>query len=50
MKVYERSGKTVFWSNENFGEVIIELKLRGVCANSLLTYDFSTLILFCHIV
>ena len=39
-KVYERSGKNLFWSIKNSGEV---LKSRGFRATSLSTYDFSTL-------
>ena len=42
-KVYERSGKNLFWSIKNSGEVLNKLKSRGFCATSLLTYDFSTL-------
>ena len=42
-KVYERSGKNVFWSIKNSGEVLNKLKSRGFRATSLSTYDFSTL-------
>ena len=42
-KVYERSGKNLFWSIKNSGEVLNKLKSRGFCAISLSTYDFSTL-------
>ena len=42
-KVYERSGKTLFWSTKNSGEVLNKLKSRGFRATSLSTYDFSTL-------
>ena len=42
-KVYERSGKTLFWSIKNSGEVLNKLKSRGFRATSLSTYDFSTL-------
>ena len=42
-KVYERSGKNLFWSIKNSGEVFNKLKLRGFCATNLSTYDFSTL-------
>ena len=42
-KVYERSGKILFWSIKNSGEVLNELKSRGFRATSLSTYDFSTL-------
>ena len=42
-KVYERSGKNLFWSIKNSCEVINKLKSRGFRASSLSTYDFSTL-------
>ena len=42
-KVYERSGKNLFWSIKNSGEVLNKLKSRGFLATSLSTYDFSTL-------
>ena len=42
-KVYERSGKNLFWSIKNSGEVFNKLKSRGFRATSLSTYDFSTL-------
>ena len=42
-KVYERSGKNLFWSIKNSGEILIKLKSRGFRATSLSTYDFSTL-------
>ena len=42
-KVYERSGKNLFWSIKNSGEVLNKLKSRGFCATMLSTYDFSTL-------
>ena len=42
-KVYERSGKNLFWSIKNCGEVLNKLKSRGFCATSLSTYDFYTL-------
>ena len=41
--VYERSGKNMFWSIKNSGEVLSKLKDRGFQATSLSTYDFSTL-------
>ena len=41
--VYERSGKSLFWSIISSGEVLNKLKLRGFRATSLSTYDFSTL-------
>ena len=42
-KVYERSGKNLFWSVKNSCEVLNKLKSRGFRASSLSTYDFSTL-------
>ena len=42
-KVYERSGKNLFWSIKNSDEVLNKLKSRGFRATSLSTYDFSTL-------
>ena len=42
-KVYERSGKNLFWSIKNSGEIIDKLKARDFNATSLSTYDFSTL-------
>ena len=42
-KVYERSGKNLFWSIKNSCEVLNKLKARGFRASSLSTYDFSTL-------
>ena len=42
-KVYERSGKNLFWSIRHSGEVLNKLKSRGFRATSLSTYDFSTL-------
>ena len=42
-KVYERSGKNLFWSIKNSCEVLNKLKSRGFRASSLFTYDFSTL-------
>ena len=42
-KVYERSGKNLFWSIRNSSEVLNKLKSRGFRATSLSTYDFSTL-------
>ena len=41
-KVCERS-ENLFWSIKNSGEVLNKLKSRGFRANSLSTYDFSTL-------
>ena len=43
-KVYEMSGKSLFWSIKNFGEILNKLKWRGFRAPIILsTYDFSTL-------
>ena len=42
-KVYERSGKTLFWSIKNSGEILDKLKARDFNATSLSTYDLSTL-------
>ena len=42
-RVYERSGKNLFWSIKNSGEVLNKLKSREFRATSLSTYDFSTL-------
>ena len=42
-KVYERSGKNLFWSIKNSGEILNKLKARDLNATSLSTYDFSTL-------
>ena len=41
--VFERSGKSLFWSIKNSGEVLDKLKARDFNATSLSTYDFSTL-------
>ena len=42
-KVYERSGKNLFWSIKNSGEILDKLKARDFNATSMSTYDFSTL-------
>ena len=42
-KVFERSGKNLFSSIINSGEVLNKLKSRGFRATSLSTYDFSIL-------
>ena len=42
-KVYERSGKNLFWSIKNSGEILDKLKARDFNSTSLSTYDFSTL-------
>ena len=45
---YERSGKTLFWSIKNSGEILDKLKARDFNATSLSTYDFSTLYTTLH--
>ena len=42
-KVYESSGKNLFWSIKNSCDVFNKLKSRGFRASSLSTYHFSTL-------
>ena len=42
-KVYERSGKTLFWSIKKSGEILDKLKARDFNTTSLSTYDCSTL-------
>ena len=42
-KVYERSGKNLFWSIKNSGEILDKLKARDFNAISLSSYNFSTL-------
>ena len=42
-KVYEMSGKNLFWSIKNSCEVLNKLKSRGFRVFSLSTYEFSTL-------
>ena len=42
-KVYQRSGKNLFWSIKNSGEILDKLKARDFNVTSLSTYDFSTL-------
>ena len=39
-KVYERSGKNLFWLIKNSGEILDKLKARDFNATSLSTYDF----------
>ena len=41
--VYERSGKKLFWSFKNSGEILNKLKSRGFLASGLSTYEFFTL-------
>ena len=43
MSIYERSGKNLFWSIKNIGEILDKLNARYFNASSLSTYDFSTL-------
>ena len=43
LKVYERSGKNLFWSIKNSSEILDKPKARDFNATSLSTYDFSTL-------
>ena len=47
-KVYERSGKNLFWSIKSSCEVSNKLKSLGFRASSLSTYDFSTLYTTLH--
>ena len=42
-KVYEMSGKNLFWSIKNSCEILNKLKSRGFHASNLSTYYFSTL-------
>ena len=42
-RVYERSGKNLFWYIKNSGEILDKLKAGYFNATSLSTYDFSTL-------
>ena len=42
-KVYERSGKNLFWSIKSSGEILDGLGARDFGAAGLSTYDFSTL-------
>ena len=43
VKRYMTSGKNLFWSIKNSGEILEKLKARDFNAISLSTYDFSTL-------
>ena len=47
-KVYEISGKNLFWSIKNSGEILDKLKARDFNATSLSIYDFSTLHTILH--
>ena len=40
-KVYERSGRNLFWSSKNSGEVLDKLKAKDFNATKLTPYDFS---------
>ena len=42
-KVYERSGKNLFWSIKDSGETLDKIQARDFNAKSLSTYDFFTL-------
>ena len=42
-KVYERSGKNLFWYIKNSGEILDKLKARDFNATNLPAYDFSIL-------
>ena len=43
VKVYERSGKNLFWSIKTSGEILDTLKARNINTTRLSTYYFSTL-------
>ena len=43
VKRYMRSGKNLFWSIKDSGDILDKLKARDFNATSLSTYDFSTL-------
>ena len=42
-KVYENTGKHLFWSIKNSGDVLDKLKIKNYMVSSVSTYDFSTL-------
>lgn len=42
-KVYENSGKNLFWSIKNSSEILNKLQSKRNLASSISTYDFSTL-------
>ena len=42
-RVYERSGKKLFWSIKDSGEILDKLKARDFKVTSFSTYVFSTL-------
>ena len=41
--VFERNGKSIFWSVKNSGEIFNKLKSKGFLASGVSTYDFSSL-------
>ena len=43
VKRYMKSGKNLFWSIKNSGEILDKFKARDFNTTSLSTYDFSTL-------
>ena len=45
-KVYERSGKNLFWSIKKSGEVLNKPKAKDFNATSLSTYNFPQFTLF----
>ena len=49
-KFYEKSGKNLFWSIKNSGEVLNKLKSRGFRATSLSTIIFPHSIPLCPII
>lgn len=42
-KVYENTGKHLFWSIKNSGEILDKFKINNFQASTVSTYDFSTL-------
>ena len=42
-KVYENTGKHLFWSIKNSGDILDKLKVKNYKVSSVSTYDFSTL-------
>ena len=42
-RAFETTGKNLFWSIKNSGEVLTKLKTKQFKASSLSTFDFSTL-------
>ena len=41
--VFEKTGKNLFWSVENSGEILNKLKSKGFLASRVSTYEFSLL-------